>query len=109
MKFEVSLSQGGEICLWSMRTAELILKAKLPHDANGVLHPPRYREFIDTLLVRIHLIIVMIRWTGLAPWEFEFLKAKLPHVANGILHPPRFPQPLCCMSPLRPFCTRKGA
>jgi len=28
--------------------------------------------FIDNLLVRIHLITVMIRWTGLAPWEFEF-------------------------------------
>jgi len=27
--------------------------------------------FIDNLLVRIHSIIVMIRWTGLAPWEFE--------------------------------------
>ena len=25
--------------------------------------------FLDNLLVRIHLIIVMIRWTGLAPWE----------------------------------------
>ena len=23
------------------------------------------------LLVRTHFIIVMIRWTGLAPWEFE--------------------------------------
>jgi len=23
-------------------------------------------------LVRIHFIIVMIRWIGLAPWEFEF-------------------------------------
>ena len=33
----------------------------------------REREFvIDNLLVRIHLIIAMIRWTGLAPWEFEF-------------------------------------
>ena len=32
----------------------------------------REREFfIDNLLVRINLIIVMIRWTGLAPWEFE--------------------------------------
>jgi len=31
------------------------------------------REFVvDNLLVRIHFIIVMIRWTGLAPWEFEF-------------------------------------
>ena len=28
--------------------------------------------FIDNLLVRIHYIIVMIGWTGLAPWEFEF-------------------------------------
>ena len=24
------------------------------------------------LLVRIHFIIVMIRWTSLAPWDFEF-------------------------------------
>ena len=33
----------------------------------------REREFfIDNLLVRIHFIIVLIRWTGLAPWEFEF-------------------------------------
>jgi len=31
------------------------------------------REFlIDNLLVRIHFIIAMIRWTGLAPWECEF-------------------------------------
>ena len=28
--------------------------------------------FVDNLLVRIHFITVMIRWTGLAPWEFEF-------------------------------------
>ena len=28
--------------------------------------------FIDNLPFRIHFIIVMIRWTGLAPWEFEF-------------------------------------
>ena len=27
--------------------------------------------FIDNQLVRICVIIVMIRWTGLAPWEFE--------------------------------------
>ena len=26
--------------------------------------------FIDNLLVRIHSIIKLIRWTGLAPWEF---------------------------------------
>ena len=34
-------------------------------------HPER-EFFIDNLLVQIHFIIVMIRWTGLAPWEFEF-------------------------------------
>ena len=28
--------------------------------------------FIDNLLVRINFIIVMMRWTGLAPWGFEF-------------------------------------
>jgi hypothetical protein len=32
----------------------------------------REREFsIENLLVRIHFIIAMIRWTGLALWEFE--------------------------------------
>ena len=31
------------------------------------------RDFcIDNQLVQIHLIIEMIRWTGLAPWEIEF-------------------------------------
>jgi len=37
--------------------------------------PPKNAErefFIDNLLVRIHYTIVMIRWTGLAPWAFEF-------------------------------------
>ena len=28
--------------------------------------------FIDNLLVRIHFIIELIWWTGLAPWEIEF-------------------------------------
>jgi hypothetical protein len=27
--------------------------------------------FLDNLLVRIDCIVVMIRWTGLAPWEFK--------------------------------------
>jgi len=43
--------------------------------STGVLRTSVERErefFIDNLLVRIHFIIVMIRWTGLAPWEFEF-------------------------------------
>ena len=34
--------------------------------------PPGGLRFIDNLLVRIHFITVMIRWTGLAPLEFEF-------------------------------------
>ena len=40
-------------------------------DVNA-LYAQREREKVDNLLVRIHFIIVMIRWTGLAPWEFEF-------------------------------------
>ena len=28
--------------------------------------------FVCNLPVRVHFIIVMIRWTGLAPWVFEF-------------------------------------
>ena len=32
------------------------------------------REFFsDNLPVRIHFIIVMIKWTGLAPWELHLL------------------------------------
>ena len=36
--------------------------------------------FIDNLLVRIHFIILMIRWTGLAPWEFEFPFRRYPTI-----------------------------
>ena len=36
-------------------------------------HPCVEREFfIDNILVRIHFITVMIWWTDLAPWGFEF-------------------------------------
>ena len=28
--------------------------------------------FFDSLLVRVHFIVVMIRWPGLALWDFEF-------------------------------------
>ena len=40
----------------------------------GGQQTPRVRDrvFIDNLLVRIHFIIAMMRWSGLAPWEFEF-------------------------------------
>ena len=34
----------------------------------------RERDFcVDNQLVRIHVVIEMIRWTGLAPWELDFL------------------------------------
>jgi len=42
------------------------------HIATGLHRRSREREFfIDNLLVRIRFIILMIEWTGLAPWEFE--------------------------------------
>ena len=53
-------------------------KKRAPRVADGTLdsaQPATRSErdfFIDNLLVRIHSIIVMIRWTGLALWEFEF-------------------------------------
>ena len=31
---------------------------------------PEGKFFIDNLLVRIHFMIVMTRWTDLTPWEF---------------------------------------
>ena len=39
---------------------------------SGVCRKVGREFFTDNLLVRVHFIIVMIRWTGLAPWEFEF-------------------------------------
>ena len=46
---------------------------RLGQPVRVLLVPAKEREFfIDNLLVRIHYIIVMIKWTGLAPWEFEF-------------------------------------
>ena len=48
-------------------------EALLPENGTPNPRPGAERElFIDNLLVRIYFIIVMIRWTGLAPWEFEF-------------------------------------
>jgi len=42
-------------------------------EAVGRGAPPREREFfIDNLLVRIHFIMLMIRWTGLAPCFFRY-------------------------------------
>ena len=40
--------------------------------AEGKTRWPERDFVIDNLLVRNHFIIVMIGWTGLRPWEFEF-------------------------------------
>ena len=43
-----------------------------PHEQGTPVPRASQREFfMDDLLVRIHFIVVMIRWTGLALWEFE--------------------------------------
>ena len=38
----------------------------------GLISALEREFFVDNLLVRIHVFIEMIRWTGLAPWGFEF-------------------------------------
>jgi len=60
--------------------ALLRLQADIRGDARPREDPPLRTQyvslqkefFIDNQLARIHLIIVMTRWTGLALWEFEF-------------------------------------
>ena len=47
---------------------------------------PNREFFIDNLLVRIYFIIVMIRWTGLAPWEFEFPFSGGRHIRQAGVH-----------------------
>ena len=43
-----------------------------PNQHPLIPNPKKIVFFIDNLLVQIHLIIEMIWWTVLAPWEFEF-------------------------------------
>ena len=72
----------GQILPWSFTQQSLDYVDVFPLSLDAVyrVHRPLTRSvveierefFIDNLLVRIHSIIVMIRWTGLAPWEFEF-------------------------------------
>ena len=61
--------------MWGQRTCGVTaLKQSLFALYTGVFGGRVERDFFsDNLLVRINFIIVMIRWTGLAPWEFEFL------------------------------------
>ena len=53
----------------------------------GIL--PEREFFIDNLPVRIHFSIVMIRWTGLAPWEFDFPldPAGVPRTVSSVKYP----------------------
>ena len=51
--------------------------------------------FIDNLLVRVPCIIVMIRWTGLAPWEFGFpFPGSRVSTFLGLVPPVHFAPPL---------------
>ena len=54
-----------------------VIKKKPPTLTQGVFTAAKHglMEWVKSdfpLLVRIHFIIVMIRWSGLAPWEFQF-------------------------------------
>ena len=55
--------------------------------------PPERYLFIDNLLLRIRILIEMIRWTGLAPWEFEFPfpRTSTPRSPSSRCVPPHFP------------------
>ena len=73
----LSLVRRGGMTVW---TGSWTRPLPTPHPeysrANGPRRDrpgPGEREFvIDNLLVRIHFIIEMFWWTGLAPWEFRF-------------------------------------
>ena len=58
MQIDLSLSAGGGYSGCAGRTS-----CYSPHDSPSKTP----RSLIDNLLVRIHFIIVIVRWTGLAP------------------------------------------
>ena len=61
------------VYLLTVFTAHTILWFALGYSlAFGEVKPSGREFFIDNLLVRVHFIIVMIGWTGLEPWGFEF-------------------------------------
>ena len=67
---------GAEISFFSQKRGRQLLEGcaeKLDTKMVRECQTLTEREFcIDNLLVRIHFIIVMSRWTGLAPWESKF-------------------------------------
>ena len=65
-----SLLRKGEVFAYVGRNQNLKdLKANSPPPFRTSPGAPSKES---SLLVRIHFIIVMMSWTGLAPWEFEF-------------------------------------
>ena len=84
-----------EVGAWR-QTLSLRRSGRAPSSASA--HSPRARcsgpcfEENDNLLVRIHFIIEMIRWTGLAPWEP--LAAPRPPRAAPVLPDPAFERQL---------------
>ena len=64
---------GGRDCVKSLRAFYTGAYSRMNGPASiGPASGGESEFFIDNLLVRIHLIIEMIWWTGLAPWAFEF-------------------------------------
>ena len=72
----LDLCLGGQRSVRAMQRAKGAVLASTPTctSAAQCLSTRESEVFIDNLLVRnLRIIIVMIRWTGLVPWEFEFL------------------------------------
>jgi len=63
-KHPAALQQAGKV-----REVVQAVMAQDKSFAPQVANPPEREFFIDNLLVRVHFSIVMIKWTGLAPWE----------------------------------------
>ena len=64
----------GKVCFGD-RLDRAVLHLLASACPRGVLHPAERNLFINKPLVRIHCIIAMNRWTGLALWESEFQRA----------------------------------
>ena len=88
-----------------MKTHSRRVDARTP--GAGALHD-HGELLLDNLLVRIHFIIVMIRWTGLAPWEFEFPFLKTGGGMRGLPELAQFTTLERLVSALEPFVAQEG-
>ena len=70
--FELMIRAQGMPCQLFLTLLVSDLHGPTSRGAEAAFHTREGAFFIDNLLARIHFIIVMIRWTGLASWEFEF-------------------------------------